>query len=944
MQVEARLRAFAAVARQRSFSRAADELYVTQPAVSKHVASLEAELGTQLVVRDRRALALTPAGEVLADYVLRAEALLANARRALATGADPETGTLSLAGSSVPGTYLLPSLVAHFHAQHPAVELDFHLATSADAMELVRTHRVELAVLAGLTAPSELESEPLLEDEVVLVGPVRLAGRRLRARELEGETWIARDEGPAARAAVEAARWQVGLGNMRTLELPSWEAVKLAVASGAGIAAISRCALDDGADGARLAVLDVPRWRLTSTISLVTARDVPLTPTADRFRGMLRDAFRPREEPAPNSNLPVRATPLVGRGAEMAATLSALRGGQGRLVTLTGAGGSGKTRLAIEAAAALVDEVADGVYFVSLARLREPDLVRGAIAGVLGLADADDLEERLRERELVLVLDNLEQLIDAAGAIAELLAAAPRLRILATSRVPLRIAGEQELRVEPLELADAVALFEQRARAVRPGFVADASLATVCERLDCLPLALELAAARVRTLPAAVLAEGLGRRLGVLVGGRRDADERQRTLRATIAWSYDLLGAPERAAFARLAVFAGGCDHDAAQEVCDVDAPTVNALADDGLLVATPDGRVRMLELVREFADEELIAGGDARAYRRRHAEHCLALAHEARPYARGPQEKAWLDRLVVELDNLRAALRWAVEEAPGLGLELAEALEPLWVRGQRHREGLRWLEPLLTAATDAPADVLAGALALAGRLSGELGDLDRARPLHERALALAREAGDDRRAAWALHGLGDVARQQGELNLARELLEESLALFVALGELGPAGGRLSYLATVATEQGDMVAARSYWEASRDQYAAAGDRAGVAGSIHGLGDIALRTGDADGALTHYVEALEAAVDRDDRTLAAYCLAGLAAVLAMTMRGDEAARLWGAAQRAEGEVEVGIGRVERARYEEIVGKPDPDAVEAGRRLTATEALELVRAVA
>ena len=190
MQVEARLRAFAAVARQRSFSRAADELYVTQPAVSKHVASLEAELGTQLVVRDRRALALTPAGEVLADYVLRAEALLANARRALATGADAETGTLSLAGSSVPGTYLLPSLVAHFHAQHPAVELDFHLATSADAMELVRTHRVELAVLAGLTAPSELESEPLLRGRgrprrAGAAGGPPAAGPRARGRDLD---------------------------------------------------------------------------------------------------------------------------------------------------------------------------------------------------------------------------------------------------------------------------------------------------------------------------------------------------------------------------------------------------------------------------------------------------------------------------------------------------------------------------------------------------------------------------------------------------------------------------------------------------------------------------------------------------------------------------------------------------------------------------------------
>jgi hypothetical protein len=193
----------------------------------------------------------------------------------------------------------------------------------------------------------------------------------------------------------------------------------------------------------------VPRWRLTRTVSLVTARDVPLTPTAERFRGLLREAFRPREEAPPNSNLPSRATPLIGREGEMTEVTDALRGEAGRLVTLTGAGagGSGKTRLAIEAAATLVDEVADGVYFVALARLREPDLVPGAIAGVLGLPDADDLDERLRERELLLVLDNLEQLVDAAAALAGLLAAAPRLRVLATSRVALRIAGEREVRV-----------------------------------------------------------------------------------------------------------------------------------------------------------------------------------------------------------------------------------------------------------------------------------------------------------------------------------------------------------------------------------------------------------------------------------------------------------------------------------------------------------------
>jgi DNA-binding transcriptional LysR family regulator len=291
MDVEPRLRAFAALAREGSFSRAAKALYVSQPAVSKHVASLEAELGTKLVVRGRPAATLTPAGEILAEYVLRAEALLANARRALAAGADAEIGKLALVASGIPGTYLLPALLSRFHEQHPGIEIDFQLATSGGALEVVRAHRVELAVVGGMTVPGELEAEPLVEDEVVLVGPPALGGRRLRVKELEGLTWVSREEGSATRAAVEVARWQLGLHAVWKLELPSWEAVKLAVAGGAGIAAISRFALDLELESERLVMLDVPRWRLARTIAAVTARDVPLTPPAERFRALLRAAF-----------------------------------------------------------------------------------------------------------------------------------------------------------------------------------------------------------------------------------------------------------------------------------------------------------------------------------------------------------------------------------------------------------------------------------------------------------------------------------------------------------------------------------------------------------------------------------------------------------------------------------------------------------------------------
>ena len=288
MNLEARLRAFAAVARAGSFSRAAELLYVSQPAVSKHVASLETELGTQLVVRARAGIALTPAGQVLADYVLRAEALLANAKRALASGGDAQIGTVSIAASGIPGTYLLPDLLAQFRKQHPAVEVDLRLSTSAGALDLVRSHEVELATVGGMTVPRELESEPLLEDEVVLIGAPALRARRMRPKDLEGLTWISREEGSATRAAVEAARWQIGLRAVRTLELPSWEAVKLAVAGGGGVAAISRIALRVELAAGTLAVLDVPRWRQTRTISVLTARDVPLTPPAERFLQLLR--------------------------------------------------------------------------------------------------------------------------------------------------------------------------------------------------------------------------------------------------------------------------------------------------------------------------------------------------------------------------------------------------------------------------------------------------------------------------------------------------------------------------------------------------------------------------------------------------------------------------------------------------------------------------------
>src|SRR5215210_7524048 len=277
MELEARLRAFAALARRGSFSGAAAELYVSQPAVSKHLAALEAEVGKPLVSRGRAGSPLTPAGELLA-------------------------------------TYVLPDVLLEFRDGYPGVELEFEVSTSAEALARVRAHQAEIAVVGGLEPPAELDSEPLLDDEVVLVGAPPLGGRRLRPKDLEHLTWISRAEGSATRAAVETARWEIGLHAVKTIELPSWEAVKRVVAKGFGIAAVSRLALDVELEAGALVVLDVPRWRLTRTIALVRARGVPLTPPAERFVSLLRERLAPSHVPAPNSNLPAAAAPLVEIG------------------------------------------------------------------------------------------------------------------------------------------------------------------------------------------------------------------------------------------------------------------------------------------------------------------------------------------------------------------------------------------------------------------------------------------------------------------------------------------------------------------------------------------------------------------------------------------------------------------------------------------------------
>ena len=406
----------------------------------------------------------------------------------------------------------------------------------------------------------------------------------------------------------------------------------------------------------------------------------------------LGDGSFPPLKTISNTNLPRPASSFVGRENELAAVLSRIEQGA-RLVTLTGPGGTGKTRLALEAASSLVPEYKAGVFWVGLASLRDPDLVTETIALTLGAKDG--VASHIAERELLLLLDNLEQVIEAAPALSTLLQGCPNLTLLVTSRELLRIQGEVEYAVPPLAEPEAVSLFCERAQ-LEP----TEEMAELCTRLDSLPLAVELAAARTKALTPAQILERLSSRLDLLKGGR-DADPRQQTLRATIEWSHELLSPEEQELFARLSVFSGGCTLEAAEEVCDASLDTLQSLVEKSLVRFTPSdagSRYWMLETIREYAGERLERAGESDEPGRRHAELFLRLAERTRLMLRGPTQTAWLDRLDAEHDNLRSALLWLLRERPGEGARLAASLAWFWQLRSHLAEGEAWVAAALDA------------------------------------------------------------------------------------------------------------------------------------------------------------------------------------------------------------------------------------------------------
>jgi predicted ATPase/class 3 adenylate cyclase len=637
-----------------------------------------------------------------------------------------------------------------------------------------------------------------------------------------------------------------------------------------------------------------------------------------------------------NTNLPRPASSFVGREVEVEEVV-ALLGDGARLLALTGPGGCGKTRLAIEAAAELVPKFKAGVFWVGLASVRDPALVTGTISHTLGARDG--LAEHIGERELLLLLDNLEQVIDAAPELASLVEACPNLKLLVTSRELLRVRGEVEYPVLPLADPDAVELFCTRAR-TDP----DETVRELCSSLDNLPLALELAAARASVLSPSQILDRLSQRLDLLKGGR-DADPRQRTLRATIEWSYELLTRDEQRLFARFAVFSGGCTLEAAEEVTDADLDTLQSLVDKSLLRHTEE-RFWMLETIREYAAERLEDSGEGDELRRRHAEHFLALAEEAEP-SLFAESTASLDRLEREHDNLRAALdRLEASGESQRALRLAGAVSRFWYRRGHLAEGGRYLENLLAAdgrSTPARAKALNGA----ARLALHTGDYAALRVRAEEALALHRALVDSWGTADSRYLLGAVVAEEGDFAEAQQLFEESVREFRELGDEHYALLATRALAWMCEELGDRERAQALNEDNLRRARATGNGRMEARSLSSLAAFPLGEGRFQDALSILNEAYR--IDRDSGYVAdiAMDLCHFAEVLAAEGRAEAAARLLSRGKALREEIGAGleswaVERNERtlsAIRTQLDDSAFVEAWEQGRAMSADEAVAL-----
>jgi predicted ATPase/DNA-binding SARP family transcriptional activator len=676
---------------------------------------------------------------------------------------------------------------------------------------------------------------------------------------------------------------------------------------------------------------------------------------------------RPPASKHPSHNLPLELSTFIGREREMAEVKRLLA--STRLLTLTGPGGCGKTRLALAVARDLVGSFEEGIWLAELASLSDPELVAQTVASILGVRDqpghplAKTLSDYLQPRQLLLILDNCEHLIEACAELAgTLLRTCPDLKVLATSREPLGITGETGWLVPSLSVPDlyhprtpeslaryeAVRLFVERAAAAAPSFTLTDRNATamgrVCQHLDGIPLAIELAAARVRALTVEQISQRLNDCFSLLTSGSRVALPRHRTLRATIGWSYELLGQEEQILFQRLSVFSGGFTLEAVEEVCSGEGikrneilDVLSRLVDKSLvLVAEPrdgEARYRLLETVRQYGREKLLESGLAEAIRERHAIFFLSLAEEVEPKLKGAESRLWLEWLEAEHDNMRAALRWAADTGEAkTELRLAGALWWFWLRYGYLSEGRKWLEGTLERAEpSAHARARAKVLWGAGFLAFSQVNHPSARSRLEESAEISRKLGDKRGLAYALSFLSLVLTHQGDLASARPPAEDSIRLFREDGEdrwgLGIA---LTNMGVVLEAHADYDLAVSLFEESATIFRELGDMWPLSIPLRHLGIVASRRGDHVRAEELYRESLAALRELGEKWLISLCLEELAGAACAQGEYDRAARLWG----AEETISEAIGATVRALY-----RADYDrGVEAGRAGLGEEAFK------
>lgn len=688
------------------------------------------------------------------------------------------------------------------------------------------------------------------------------------------------------------------------------------------------------------------------------------------------------ESSRPN-NLAKYHSSIIGRETEAKAISDMLADGEIRLVTLTGVGGTGKTRLSQAVARRLLYDFSDGVFFIELASITQPELVASSIGQPLGIKDEggrpvlEILKEFLKDRRMLLVLDNFEQVVAAAPAIAELLSATNKLKILVTSRFVLNIKAEREFGVPPLvspspgvmesldEMGknEAVRLFVERARAVKPSFTLTEEnarkVAEICARLDGLPLAIELAAARIKILSPSAILEKLQDRLKFLTGGSRDLPARHQTMHDAVEWSYDLLTELEKTMLRRLSVFSGGFRLDAAEFIAlsseTQDSPVfelVGSLVDKSFLFRRDEldeePRFRMLEVVRDYALAKLEESGEAIDARQKHAEYFVSLGEQAEPFVQASQSPEWLNRLEEEHDNLRAVMQWSLENDPPLAVRLAVAVRNFWLLHSHLTEGYGWLKAALESSSGhPPAELrfkLMNGLGLAARFRG---DYETARKAYADGLAAGKEAGDKQGIALSSRGLGLVAMQQGDRTAASEYFEAGLSISRELADKFGVAISLSFLGDLARTEGDFQRARPMIEESLELFRELDNKSAMSDSLNNLGAAAFGSGDHESARRYFAEAAHIARDLGNKITISCSLDGFAALAVENADYARAARLSGAADALRESIGYNIEPAEQAfrtaYLDKLRGKmPDENfSIDSkkGSQFTLEEALAL-----